>query len=39
MITGITCKNCYETNATQVTRDGAYCAKCYTYMIKGVTND
>ena len=33
-MTGITCKNCYGTNATQVLRIGAFCAECYTYMIK-----
>jgi len=37
MNTGITCKNCYEDNATQVTQSRAYCAECYTYMIKEVT--
>ena len=39
MNTGITCKNCYGDNATQVTQNGAYCAECYTYKIKEDTND
>ena len=39
MNTGITCKDCYGNNATQVTQSGAYCAECYTYKIKEVTND
>ena len=38
-MTGITCIDCYGTNATQVLRIGAYCAECYTNMIKGATND
>ena len=38
-MTGITCVNCYGTNATQALRSGVYCTECYTYMIKGVTND
>jgi hypothetical protein len=38
-MTGITCVNCYGANATQVLRSGAFCAECYTYIIKGVTND
>jgi hypothetical protein len=32
-MTGITCVNCYGTNATQVVRTGAYCAECYTYKV------
>ncbi len=38
-MTGITCVNCYGTNATQVLRIGAFCAECYTYMIKEAKND
>ena len=38
-MTGIPCDKCGVRNATQVLRIGTYCAKCYTNMIKGVTND
>ena len=35
-MTGITCANCYGTNATQVVRSGAYCVECYSLVkIKG----
>jgi hypothetical protein len=39
MITGIICKTCYGTNATQVLRTGAYCAECYTYIMRGYKNN
>jgi hypothetical protein len=29
MMTGITCVNCYDANATQVIKDGACCVACF----------